>query len=234
LIPGVTSRLRRALSEYGAANLLLYALQRAVQKVDRSAVIERQYIVSQPVPLSVHSSGRRGATIEVRTIHHDDPVLGTFTRIPAEIADRFAQKASCLGAFRNGELLGWLWFVPGTFRDFSHPVTFKLSPPEATTWDFDVYVRADARLSAAFSRLWEVAFASLRDLGVTQTLSAISAYNPASLRSHQRLGARALGSILILRVGRLQAVLSRRFRPHLQWSFRDNFRAALAINAPNV
>ncbi|MDP2322442.1 MAG: hypothetical protein Q8N51_00235 [Gammaproteobacteria bacterium] len=232
MISGVTSRLHRAFTEYGVANTVLFGLQQFIQKFKPGAVIERLYIVIQPVPGTAASIGRRGAHIEIRPINSRDPALGAFTRIPAELADRFAQNAVCLGAFRAGELLGWLWFVPGVFRDFTHPVTFKLLPAKGTTWDFDVYVRPDARLSAAFVRLWEAAFQAMRNLGVSQTLSAISAYNPASLRAHHRLGTRPLGSILVVRLGRFQAVCTRRFKPYLQWSCRPHFRAELLLNVP--
>jgi hypothetical protein len=234
LISGVTSRLHRAFAEYGVANTILFGLQQVIQKFNSGAVIERLYIVTQPVPGTTASIGRRGAQIEIRPINSDDPALEAFTRIPAELTDRFVQNASCLGAFRTGKLLGWLWFVPGTFRDFTHPVTFKLLPATGATWDFDVYVRPDARLSAAFARLWEAAFQVMRNLGVSQTLSAISAYNPASLRAHHRLGTRTLGSVLIVRLGRFQAVCTRRFRPHLLLSFRPHFQAELVINVPSI
>ena len=84
------------------------------------------------------------------------------------------------------------------------------------------------RKSAA--RAW---FETMRDRGIRQTLSAISAYNPASLRAHRRLGCTVLGSIAVIRIGRFQAVCSRRFKPTLQWSVRKRFLASLAITAPD-
>lgn len=230
MISGLTSRLHHAFGEYGVANTFLFALHRLVQKFRHDAVFERLYIVDQPVPSVAGPPVRGGALIEVRAIRPGDPALRTFTRIPDDLADRYVQNASCLGVFRAGELLGWLWFVPGVFRDFEHPITFNMRPADRTAWDFDIYVRPEARLSAAFARLWEAAFQALRDLGVTHTLSAISAYNPASLGAHRRLGTRAIGSILVVRLGRFQAVCSRRFPPRLQWSFRSDFQAALLVD----
>jgi len=227
-----TSRLRNALAEYGPANAMLLGLQQVAQRLAPSAIVERLYIVAQPVPPIPGSPVRRGQNIGVRRLLPGDPALGTFTRIPAEIDDRFAQGAVCLGAFRGAELLGWIWFVPGVFSDYTHPLDFHLEPAAVTAWDFDVYVRPDARLSAAFARLWEAAFDELRARGIRQTLSAISAYNPASLRAHRHLGMAPFGSVLVLRLGRLQAVLSRTFRPRFQWSPRRPFRAALHIAAP--
>ncbi|MBL8201847.1 MAG: GNAT family N-acetyltransferase [Chromatiales bacterium] len=224
--------MRSACDEYGVVDATLLALQRTLRLLSPDAVLERLYIVAQPVPRTPAASLRRGQAILVRPLLPGDPALAAFTRIPAEVTDRFAQGAVCLGAFRGTELLGWLWFTVGAFRDHTHPVAFELAPPGTTAWDFDVYVRPEARLTAAFARLWEAAFDALRDRGVNQTLSAISAYNPASLRAHRRLGTTPFGSLLVLRLGRLQAVFSRHFRPHSRLSFRADFRATFRLDAP--
>ena len=163
-----------------------------------------------------------------------ESALATVVRVPADIADRFAQGAWGFGAFRGNELLGWLWFIPGAYRDFSDPINFELEPPATTAWDFDIYVRPDARLTATFSCLWAAAFEALRAGGVTHTLSEISAFNPASLGAHRRLGAVAFGSVVMVRLGRFQALCSRRFRPHLQWSLHPEFRARLKIEVPRL
>ena len=230
MVSSLTSRLHHAIREYGAANMLLFALHRFLRRFRHDAVFERLYIVDQSVPPVPPFPPRRGAQLEVRSIAPSDPALEMFARDPCDLAERYVQSASCLGVFREGVLLGWLWLVPGVFQNFEHPLTFNMRPADSTAWDFDVYVRPEARLSAAFARLWDAAFQALRDIGVTHTLSAISAYNPASLRAHGRLGSRAIGSILIIRLGRFQAVCSRRFPPRLQWSFRRDFHARLLVD----
>ena len=226
------SRLRSVLNEYGAANAVLLTLQRLVRTVAPTAVIERRYIVAQPVPARPTGTPRRGQHLTVRRLLPGEAALATVVRVPADITDRFAQGATGFGAFRGDELLGWLWFIPGAYRDFSDPIDFELEPAATTAWDFDVFVRPEARLTATFACLWEAAFEALRASGVTQTLSEISAFNPASLGAHRRLGAVAFGSVVMLRLGRFQALCSRSFRPHLQWSFQPTFRARLRIAAP--
>lgn len=232
MIASAKSRIASALADYGLFNSVLYGLQRLLCRLAPATVVERLYIVAQPVPPATDGAVRRGQHIEIRPIAAGDPAIRSFARFPEELADRFAQGAVCLGAFRGAELLGWLWFVTESFRDFTHPVNFTLRPPGTVAWDFDVYVRPEARLSAAFARLWEAGAAELRSRGIIQTLSAISAYNPASLRAHRRLGTAPFGSILVLRLGRLRAVWSATFKPHWQWSLRPDFRARLAIDAP--
>ena len=226
------ARLRGVLAEYGAANAVLLTLQRLVRTVAPTAVIERRYIVAQPVPAVPTGTPRRGQHLQVRRLVPGESALATVVRVPADIADRFAQGACGFGAFRGDELLGWLWFIPGGYRDFSDPINFELEPPATTAWDFDIYVRPEARLSATFACLWAAAFEALRAGGVTHTLSEISAFNPASLGAHRRLGAVAFGSVVMVRLGRFQALCSRTFRPHLQWSLQRTFRARLRIEAP--
>jgi len=226
------SRLRRVLDEYGAANAVLLTLQQLVRTVAPTAIIERRYIVAQPVPARPAGIPRRGQHLSVRRLSPGEPALNTVIRVPGDIPDRFAQGAVGFGAFRGDELLGWLWFIPGAYRDFNDPINVELTPPATTAWDFDIYVRPEARLTAAFACLWGAAFEAMRVAGVTQTLSEISAFNPASLGAHRRLGAIVFGSVLMLRLGRFQALCSRSFRPHLQWSLQQTFRARLVIAAP--
>ena len=226
------SRVRGVLDEYGAGNAVLLTLHRLARTVSPTAVIERRYIVAQPVPPRPAGTPRRGQHLKVRRLQPGEPALATFYHSPADIAHRFAQDATGLGAFRGDELLGWLWFIPGAYRDFSDPINFELDPPATTAWDFDIYVRPEARLTATFACLWEAAFEAMRTRGVTQTVSEISAFNPASLGAHRRLGAVAFGSVVMLRLGRFQALCSRSFRPHLQWSLKPTFRARLRIAAP--
>ena len=228
----VTARVQSAIAEYGAGNVVLLALHRLLERLPFPAGVERLHIVAQPVPAVPAPPARRGRDIAVRPLGAGDPALAVITRLPGELADRFAQGARCLGAFRGHELLGWLWFVTVEYRDFTHPVDFELHPQATTAWDFDVYVRPDARLTAAFARLWEVACDELRARGVRQSLSAISAYNPASLRAHRRLGMRPFGSLLVVQFGPLRAVLSRHFHPRIAWSLRAGFRTRLRVEAP--
>lgn len=227
----VGSQVRLLFAQFGFCNALLYALHRTVQKFSPSAAIERLNIVSLPIPAQPLANGRRGGQIEVRRLAAGDPAIATFKRLPGDIAARFQQGAVCLGAFRNGELLAWLWYVLHEFSDSYYPLDFDLTAVAPAAWDFDVYVRPEARLTAAFSRLWDATLSELRDAGVEQTLSAISAFNAASLRSHRRLGARQVGSLLLIRFGRFQAAVTWRLAPRLQFSNRPGFRGCIRIPA---
>jgi GNAT superfamily N-acetyltransferase len=224
------ARIRSACVEYGAGNALLLGLQRLLACVAPAAILERQWLVAQPVPAEPAAAPRRGASILVRELQAGDPALDAFTRLPGEVGDRFAQGAVCLGAFRGQELLGWLWFTRGDFRDYTQPLEFLL-PGSRSSWDFDVYVRPEARLTAAFARLWQAAFERLRAAGISRSISAISAFNPASLTAHQRLGSRPIGSFTLLKLGRVILVVGRGVAPRWQLGYSRDFRARLEVDA---
>src|SRR3546814_8885793 len=70
-------------------------------------------------------------------------------------------------------------------------------------WSSDVCSSDLAQRSGpAFGRLWDEANAFLRQQGVACSWSRISAFNPASLASHARLGARIAGRSEERRVGK--------------------------------
>ena len=195
-------------------------------------MFERLHVVGQPVPTETPDSSARARSIVIRELARNDISLQSFERGPGEIAERFDQGAVCLGAFRKDELIGWLWFVQNGFRDRTYPLRVVLEPRGVLTWDFDVYVRPDARLSLAFARLWEAAFDIYRQKRIVESLSVISGANPASLRAHRRLGIRELGTVLIARIGRITMVFSRQFAPRAQLSVRHGFVATLVIRLP--
>ncbi|MCB1624583.1 MAG: GNAT family N-acetyltransferase [Pseudomonadales bacterium] len=223
----VWQRFKQARAEYGTLNLLLFALQRSIQRIAPTALFERLYVMRQPVASAASAPSRRGAAIDVIAPPPDDPRLTLITRLPGELAARFAQRAVCLCAVRQDELLGWLWFAEHRFKEFDYPLEFHLPPNSA--WDFDVYVMPRARLGAAFPRLWDTAATRMRARGITHSFSIVSAFNPMSRTSHERLGATSLGSLMIIRLGSFQAVLTRRFGMPLRCSLRRDFRASVRL-----
>jgi hypothetical protein len=226
-------RFIRACREYGGMNLLLLSVHRLVQRCSGAAYIERLYLTRQPVaPAAVGQTARRGAAIEVHVCIAERALPATFTRLPGELADRFAQGATCVYATRDGELLGWLWFARGRFVDFNYPLEFVLPLDGSGAWDFDVFVRPDARIGACFVRLWAAASQAMHEQGVRHSYSTVSAFNPLSLKSHRRLGADVLGSALVVRLGRLNLVTAPRFGVWLRGWWRADERAALELQAP--
>jgi hypothetical protein len=227
--------------EYGTGNLLLLGLHRAARRLSAAACVERLHVMRQPLA-SAASGTRRGTSIDVRVCSDgataNEPataaLFATFRRLPGELADRFEQGATCVYAVREGKLLGWLWFARGRFRDFEYPLEFVLPRDASGVWDFDVYVKPEARLGACFVRLWAVASDLMREHGARYSYSTVSAFNPVSLNSHRRLGAEIVGSLLVVRLGRFKLVRAPRFGATLRATWQRDFRVAVTLEPRTV
>ena len=95
-------------------------------------------------------------------------------------------------------------------------------PAGQAAWDFDVYVDPEHRSGLGFARLWDEANGWLRRRGVAFSWSRISAFNPGSLASHARLGARVAGKATFFRLGPCQLMIAS-LPPyfHISWRRQD-------------
>ena len=206
--------LRQMLVESGVLATSLYAFDRALRLL-RCGAVHFYRLQAQPVPAQPLLPPHRGRQISVQRLRLGEPCLAQLPRPPAVIEARFAQGSVGFGAFRGDELVGTLWLHRGCYREDEVRCDFLL--PEQLAWDFDVYVRPDLRGSFVFARLWDVAFAYLRECAVTHTVSRVAAVNAASLHAHDRLGARTIGSATFVALGSWQWMLTTR-RPFVHFS----------------
>ena len=100
--------------------------------------------------------------------------------------------------------MGYQWFSLCSYVEDEVRCVFKLEPQCGCAWDFDVFVAPAARAQPVFLRLWDTCNGLLREAGIAQTLSRISAYDGASLRAHERMGARRIATAAFLRWGWVQ------------------------------
>jgi hypothetical protein len=161
----------------------------------------RFYVFCQPLAQQIFPQRRRPATIAVRRIEAGDAVLTQFPRPAEQIAQRFADGSQCFVAESDGGMLGFMWVHQGVFLDTEVGVRFQTRPQEQTCWDFDVFVSPANRGGLVFFRLWEGACAQLVAQGVRWSVSRVFAHNEDSIRSHARLGAKAIASAVQLRFG---------------------------------
>jgi hypothetical protein len=215
----------------GPFSTLLYALDRGLARLGPAASLRRYYLVAQPVPPGPQLPAHRGASITVREVGPGDPALHVFPRPAEEIRRRFAAGAIGLVAFRAGRPIGWIWLLQGAYTEPVDRCRIEPRPPETTAWDFDLEVVPEERQGLAFARLWEAAWERLRARGVQWTFSRVSAYNPASLAAHRRLGARPLHGLLFLALGRVQ-LMTATTPPYLHLSLRADRIPQLRLQAP--
>lgn len=151
---------------------------------------------------------RQGRNIEIRLIDEQDEVIGQFPRPAEAIKERFRQGAKCLVAFKEGQFVGFLWLLLGSYQEDEVRALYTPLPKERTAWDFDVYVEPGSRLGFTFLRLWDEANHFLKHHDIAWSCSRISAFNAGSLSAHARLGTVRLGSAIFFYAGRWQVTLA--------------------------
>lgn len=209
MIASMITGLRHTLAQLGWLNAILYWLGRALARASGGRwTLHRyrfvaQYVANAPPGRGAGGGAGRGADIAIRPYFPDEPLPIGYPRPEPVVRARFAQGARSLSAWRNGRLAGFLWLVPRAYQEDEVRAGYRLVSPHSV-WDFDVWVHPDERLGWVFPRLWEAARAQLRERGIRWTCSRISAFNPASLRAHARIGIVPLGEALFVRCGEWQ------------------------------
>jgi len=164
--------------------------------------LHKYEFVAQPVAAAPLARGR-GKAIDVRLVTDVAGVPPDYPRPAHVVADRFAQGALTLQAWKGEELAGFLWLLHDGYREDEVRADYRLAS-RASVWDFDVYVAPQFRLGPTYLRLWDEANALLRARAVHWTCSRISSFNVASRHAHARLGTVRLGGGLFLCAGRWQ------------------------------
>ncbi|MFT3967174.1 MAG: hypothetical protein QM690_14965 [Sphingobium sp.] len=130
-------------------------------------------------------------------------------------AERFAAGMTCLGLFdRHDALLGVTWLGRDMHEETVLRIRFRL--PSGSAWDGGLWIDEERRIGRAFPALWAGVRQWLEAEGLHQTISSIADYNAASIASHRRLGARVIGQVGVIRIGRLQCTLGG--RPRARWT----------------
>lgn len=128
---------------------------------------------------------------------------------PAIQAERFAAGMECLGVFDPaGELAGISWLAKQAYREGHLQVRFRL--PDNAAWDTGLWVPEHKRMGRAFAATWGAIRHWLQREQLDWTLSSIADYNIPSILSHRRLGARTLGHVAVVRIGRWQFTVGAR------------------------
>ena len=216
----------------GFGTTALYALDRLANHLGGAVTIRSYRLMAQPVHPRPRLPARRRQRFAARPLGPDDAALEQLPLDGATRARRFAQGAHCLGLFRGERLVAALWYQFGDYEEDEVRCRFRPSDEAAAAWDFDVYVQPEERAGFAFAALWDAADAALRESGRSFSLSRISAFNLASLRSHERLGAREVGRATFIGLGPVQLCHSTLLRPRLHLALRRATRPVITIPVP--
>ncbi len=233
--PTLFARLRSNLRDFGLVNFFLYLLARLIDKLPGNWRMIKYYLIAQPIhkQSATKPVKRRSSVISIHKIDASEYRYDWFPRPKIIIESRYAQGAECLVAFQHGNAIGCLWFIHGQYAEDEVRCCFSPSPKEKVVWDFDVYVEPKYRLGRAFALLWEEADKLFESRSVEWTTSRIDAFNPQSIRSHKRLGAEILGSVVFLCMGKFQLMFSTR-SPHISLTRKNGIPPKIVLNIPDV
>lgn len=203
---------------------LLYLMHRSLLRATGGAAdLQFHRLLIQPVRKHGILPGHLAGPLVVRQLAPEDPeIAGALSRAD-DLPHRLARGDCCIAAFRDGRRVGHLWLCFGPFDEVESACRFVL-PAGRGAWDYDIYVTEEERGGPVFPALWDAAWGVLRERGLEWTASRISGFNDVSLRSHVRLGARPVGWLVLVRLGRC-LVLAGSVRP---W-FRVTCRPAEPI-----
>jgi hypothetical protein len=190
--------------EFGWAAGALYMIDRVLRSLSpRLGLCVYEFMV-QPIggkPLLTPGLSKNLAFQEIGPGHPDIALMPAREDIKAR---RFEQGARCLGAYRKGQLIGYLWYCTGRYEEDEVRCTYELVDAQRSIFDFDLYVMPQHRLGLGFLGVWHGTNETLAPRGVRYTFSRLTRFNTASRRAHAHLGWKRVGQGVFLQAWGLE------------------------------
>lgn len=187
--------------EFGVGLGLLYALDRALQRLSSRLRIYAYQFMVQPITDKPLLPARFARRFEMREIKQGDQAVALMPARADIKQARFEQEATCLGAYSGDRLIGYLWFCRRAYEEDEVRCTYLVSPADKAVFDFDLYIFPEHRMGLAFVAIWQGASDYLRARGIEFTFSRLTRFNVASQRAHDHLGWKAVGRACFFQVG---------------------------------
>ena len=218
--------------EFGVLAGLLYAIDRVLRQISPRLGLCVYELMVQPItgqPLLPPNLVRNLAFVEIGRGHPDIALMPARDDIKAM---RFEQGARCLGVYRTGKLIGYLWFCSERYEEDEVRCTYHLADTDRSVFDFDVYVLPEHRMGIGFMAIWHGANLFLGERGIHYTFSRLTRFNVASRRAHAHLGWRRVGRALFLQAWSTELMLAT-LSPFVALTWRRGQRVGLRL-APDV
>jgi hypothetical protein len=146
---------------------------------------------------------------------------------------RFDQGAVCLGTYKKGKLIGYVWLNFGPYREDEVRCLYTTGDESHSAFDFDIYLFPEHRMSLGFMAIWHGANEYLRDRGVAFTFSRMTRFNLGSRRAHARFGVKTVGRALFLRAWRCECMLAT-LPPYVYVSLSEGRGPTLTLREPRA
>ncbi|HEX4883868.1 MAG TPA: GNAT family N-acetyltransferase [Casimicrobiaceae bacterium] len=222
---------RRALDPFVAFGWragALYALDRVLRRLSPRVGLQVYELVEQPVTERPLLAGKAADRTTFAEIRRGDPAIALMPARDDIKEERFAQGARCLGAYRNGALVGYIWFCFGRYREDEVRCDYELAEPLRAVFDFDLYIMPEHRMGTAFVAVWHGANRYLSERGIRHTFSRVTRFNVASRRAHARLGAACVARAVFVQAWRVEMMMAT-LPPYVAvtWSPKQRVRLVL-------
>lgn len=194
--------------EFGGAAGSLYVLDRLLGALSPSLGLHVYEFMVQPIGGKPLLPPNLVKNLSFHEIHSGDAEIALMPAREDIKALRFEQGARCIGAYRKGQLIGYLWYCTGRYEEDEVRVTYELVDRDASIFDFDLYVMPKHRLGMGFLSVWYSVNEMLVPRGVRYTFSRLTRFNLASRRAHAHLGWKRVGRGVFLRAWRAEFMLA--------------------------
>lgn len=219
--------------EFGFAPGLLYAIDRVLSSLSPRLRLYVYDFMVQPItdkPLLPRGFKKQ---LVVREIKSGDPEIALMPVRPDVMAARLKRNATCLGAFKNDALIGYMWFCNPSYDEDEVRCTYVVQPAREAVFDFDFYLFPEHRMGLGFVALWNGANEFLTQRGVRYTFSRLTRFNIASRRAHQHLGWKVVGRALFFQAWQVEAMLATVF-PYIHLSLTKASRVRLTLHGDAI
>jgi len=198
MLSRLLQRLASPFRVFGWAAGGLYLLDQGMRRISPRFGLRVYEFMMQPIGGTLPLTANLSKNLSVRSIVEGDPEVGAMPARDDIKAQRFSGGAQCLGVYRKGELLGYLWYSKGRHQEDEVRCDYELSENAISVVDFDLYVLPKYRMGIGFLGVWHGANVTLAAQGIQYTFSRMTRFNLPSRRAHARLGSRCIGRAVFL------------------------------------
>jgi hypothetical protein len=227
-VSGLLERFVSPFREFGWAAGSLYLVDRVLGRLSPSLGLLFYEFMVQPIRRAPLLPANLSKNLEVRPILEGSLDVEQMEARPEIKAARFRHGARCLGVYRKGDLMGYLWYAQDRYREDEVRCDYLLSEPATSVFDFDLVVQPKYRMGLGFVGVWHGANELLSAQGVHHTFSRMTRFNLASRRAHLRLGARRIGRAIFLRAWGIEMMLGT-LSPYVGLTMRPGQRVQLRM-----
>ena len=215
--------------EFGPFGGLVYLIDQLLNRISSHAHLYFYELMVQPIPDRPLLPERFVRSLEFREIERGDEAIDRMPSRAEYKQARFEQGAICLGAYKKGELIGFIWFAFNQYDEDEVRCRFVMHPAERSVFDFDLYLFPEHRMGIGFVSLWNGANRFLRERGVEYTFSRLTRFNVASRRAHDHLGWQCLGKAIFLKLWRFEMMFAN-LRPYFHVSVSRSSRVRIHMH----